>query len=264
MKQSALWIALLASAAAPVSAAEPYPNFQGLSASHPQPVWFRASLNSWGKTPLFASRTSPTEGVAYEGFIQVPAGNHHFKFDTSSQGDWSTNYGDNDLSGRCLDLNGANIPLTQGAGTYRVTFSSGHSQYGCQRPFIDLIKTNSFNANHRSMYLRTSFNGWGSLPMRLVANHLWEAEIKGLPNTFGGMKFDVQANWLTNFGLPYGANPNTYNGPAVANGNNLQLYIEDYSGAAQVSRKIRFNDQNLAYAICPLPGQPVASPALCQ
>lgn len=263
MKQS-LTVMLILLGSSTATLATDYPAFQNYSASYSQPVWFRSTLNAWGKTPLFADNYSPIDGVTYEGFINVPSGPQHFKFDISTQGDWSKNYGDNDPSGRCLDLNGANIPLTQGAGHYRITYNSGSTEYGCQRPFFAAAKINNYVANHRSMYLRTSFNSWGSLPMRLVANNLWEADISGLPNTFGGMKFDVQGNWLTSFGLPYGANPNTYNGPAVDNGNNLLLYVEDYSGAAKVSRRIRFNDQTKAYAVCPLPGQPLARPPLCQ
>jgi alpha-amylase len=54
------------------------------------------------------------------------AGNERFKFDV--YGDWSVNFGDNESDGMA-DRTGADIPITQGAGSYTITFNDQTKAY---------------------------------------------------------------------------------------------------------------------------------------
>jgi hypothetical protein len=249
MKLSALFAALLTVA----GTANAYESFQLLSVYYPETPWVRGTMNNWGKTALVAASAYKYTGISYVAYVNVLAGSQQIKFDTSLKGDWSTSYGDNNLADNCLDLNGQNLPIAQGAGTYEVRYSTGASGYGCGRPFVQLTKLNTYLAAVRSLYLRTSFNSWKPLPMMLVKNHVWEAEVSGAPNTSGNMKFGKFGDWSSSFGRPVGSDLRSYTntGYAVAsNGDNLGLYIEDYSGATTVTVKVRFNDQTNEFAVC--------------
>lgn len=233
--------------------ASAYESFQSFSVYYPNTPWLRGTVNNWGKSALVAATSYKYTGVTYVGYVNVLAGTQQFKFDTSTNADWSTNYGDANLSDTCLDQNGGNIPFTQGAGTYEVRYSTGTPGYGCGRPSLQLTKLNGFVANVRSLYLRTSFNDWKPLPMVLVKNNVWEAYVSGAPNTSGTMKFDTYGDWSASFGRPYGSDIRSYTNTGYAtavNGGDLGLYMEDYSGAATVTVKIRFNDQNDEFALC--------------
>lgn len=238
-------------------AANAYEDFQSFS-GYPNTPWVRGTINNWGKTALVAGTYTRYTGVNYIAYVNVLGGAQQFKFDTSANGDWSANYGDGspsygDYSSNftCLVRNGANIPFVQGSGTYEVRYLAGAQDYICSR--YQITKLNSFVANVRSLYLRTSFNGWKPLPMFLAKDHVWEAEVSGAPNTSGAMKFDQFGDWSSNFGRTAASDIRSYTntGYAVAiNGANLGLYMEDYSGAATVKVKIRFNDQTNEFALC--------------
>ena len=243
-----------------------YENFQGMETYYPNTPWLRGNFDNWGKTPLVAENVYQYNGVSYATYVNILSGTQTVKFDTSAAGDWSTNYGDNNLSDNCLDSNGANIPLTLGAGSYEVVYSTGAPGYGCGRPFYSATKLNTYTANYRTMYLRTSFNSWGLLPMYLVRNNVWEAPVTSPVNTTGYLKFDSNGDWVTSFGIPVGSNPQSSvdMGTAVKSGSNIGLYVEDYSGAKQISAVIRFNDQTLQYSYCPV-NEPVSfNTALCK
>lgn len=258
-KSSTLIAAVLLGLAGTAHAA--YENFQYFSIYYSNTPWFRSTVNGWGKTPLIAGTAYKYSGITYVAYINVPAGTQNFKFDTSANGDWSSNYGDNYLGDACLDAGGGNIPLNQGAGTYEIRYNTGAQGYGCSRPFFSAYKTDSYTATQRSLFLRTSFNNWGNLPMYLVKNNVWEAPISGTPNTFGQFKFDVKGDWTANFGRPAGSDPRTQinGGTATVGGDNLSIYLEDYSGQTTVNAKVRFNDATKEYAVCPNSGK-----ALCQ
>lgn len=249
-KLSALLVTVLLGVA---STANAYEDFQITSFANLATPWLRGTVNNWGKSALVAAVYSRSSHVEYVGYINFLAGQQQIKIDTSANADWSTNYGDNNLSDQCVDLNGANIPVTQGAGTYEVRYLSWGSTMNCRSPYLRLTKLNSFVANVRSLYLRTSFNKWGPLPMYLVRNNVWEAYVSAPPNTSGTMKFDTYGDWSSSFGRSYGSDirGNTNTGYALTrNGDNLGLYIEDYSGAPTVTAKIRFNDQTNEFALC--------------
>ena len=250
MKLSALLAATLLTVA---GAANAYESFQSFSVYHPETPWARGTMNNWSKTALVAATSYKYNGISYVGYVNVLAGSQQLKFDTSTNADWSTSYGDNNQADNCLDQNGPNVPVTQGAGTYEVRYSTGTPGYGCGRPFYQLTKLNSYVASVRSLYLRTSFNSWKPLPMAMAKDHVWEAEVSGAPNTSGTMKFDQFGDWSSSFGRPTGSDIRSYTntGYAVATtGDNLGLYMEDYSGATTVTVKIRFNDQTNEFALC--------------
>jgi hypothetical protein len=135
---------------------------------------------------------------------------------------------------------------------------------------IDVSPTfERFRANYGSMYLRTSFNDWGALPMTLVKDHVWQGQVTAPVNTQGTFKLDLDGNWVTSWGRPSGADLRSYTnaGTAVMTQapDNLGLYFEDHSGASQITAAIRFDDATLEFAYCPAPGVPlVFNAALCQ
>ena len=248
MKISALFAAAVMSV---TGTAHAYESFQSLSVYYPNTPWARGTMNNWGKTALVAATSYKYTGVSYVGYVNVPAGSQQLKFDLSANGDWSTSFGDANLSDNCVDQNGPNIPFTQGAGTYEVRYSS--SGYVCNRPVYQFTKLNSFVANVRSLYLRTSFNDWKPLPMLMVKDHVWEAEVSGAPNTTGSMKFDKFGDWSSSFGRPAGSDIRSYTNTGYAsavNGTNLGLNMADATGAAIVTVRIRFDDRTDEFANC--------------
>lgn len=244
--------ALLAAALLTVTGtAHAYEAFQTFSVYYPSTPWARGTMNNWGKMALVAATSYKYTGVSFVGYVNVQAGSQQLKFDVSTNGDWSTSYGDAGPADNCLDLNGPNIPFTQGAGTYEVRYSS--AGYTCNRPTYQFTKLNSFVANVRSLYLRTSFNEWKPLPMLLVKNNVWEAEVSGAPNTPGTMKFDKFGDWTSSFGRPVGSDIRSYTNvgyASAANGTNLGLNMADATGAAIVTVKLRFDDRTNEFAIC--------------
>ena len=249
MKLSTLFAATLLTVSGAASA---YENFQSFSVYYPNTPWVRGTMNNWGKTALVAATSYKYNGVSYVGYVNLPAGSQQIKFDTSTNGDWSTSYGDANLSDSCLDLNGPNVPLTQGAGTYEARYSTGTPGYGCSRPFYQITKLNSYGASIRSLYLRTTFNSWKPLPMVMAKDHVWEAEVSGAPNTAGSMKFDQFGDWSSSFGRPASSDIRSFTniGYASAAGDNLGLYMEDHSGATTVTVKMRFDDRTNEFALC--------------
>lgn len=248
MKITALLAAILVTVA---GTAQAYESFQSFSVYYPGTPWARGTMNNWGKTALVAANSYKYTGVSYVGYVNVLAGSQQLKFDLSANGDWSTSYGDNYLGDACVDLNGANIPLSQGAGTYEVRYSS--AGYNCSRPMYQFTKLNSYVANLRSLYLRTTFNDWKPLPMLMARDHVWEAEVSGAPNTNGSMKFDKFGDWSSSFGRPVGSDVRSYTNfgyASAANGANLGLNMSDATGSALVTVKIRFDDRTNEFAIC--------------
>ena len=129
--------------------------------------------------------------------------------------------------------------------------------------------TKRYCANYGSLYLRSSFNDWGALPMELVKNNVWQGWVTAPVNTQGYFKLDLNADWVTSWGRPFGTDPRSYTdaGTAVITQapDNLGLYFEDHSGASQITAAVRFDDATLEFAYCPAPGVPLVFNAeLCQ
>ncbi len=193
-------------------------------------------------------------GYNFTAYVNVSAGSHSFKIDTSAAGNWSSNFGDNNLGDACLDSFGANIPFNQGAGTYLIRYSTGipGGVGNCSGATYYAQKIDSYATQQRSMFVRGSFSQWLNLPMYPVRNNIWETTIYADANTFHQFKFDSKGDWSLNFGRPLGSDPRGYvnSGTAIVTGDNLSLYLEDYSGRPQVERILRFNDLTLEYSLC--------------
>lgn len=85
-------------------------------------VYLRGTHNGWGTDVRLASSGNyQWRTVQYFG-----AGSQSFKFDV--HGDWSVNFGENNADG-VGDANGANIPITQGAGYYDIGFNDQTKAY---------------------------------------------------------------------------------------------------------------------------------------
>ncbi len=79
-------------------------------------LFLRGTFNSWAATPMMAMGNNVWSMDATFG----DGSNERFKFDVF--GDWSQNYGDDNADG-FADRTGDDILITQGAGTYRITFN---------------------------------------------------------------------------------------------------------------------------------------------
>jgi glucoamylase len=92
---------------------------------HSLPTLFlRGTCNNWQAMPMVlkADFTWQADHVL---FGDGP--DERFKFDV--RGDWTDNYGDNPLRDGKADSFGADIPISQGAGTYTITFDDKTSAY---------------------------------------------------------------------------------------------------------------------------------------
>lgn len=112
---------------------------------------------------------------------------------------------------------------------------------------VVLDPTLDFVSDFPSLYLRGTANQWGSTPMTLVKDYVWQGEL-----TFSGaagdrFKFDVKGDWSQNFG-----------------DNNNDKTAERSGGDIAVGRgavyTITFNERTLAYTLSspevPLPPMP--------
>lgn len=86
-------------------------------------VFFRGTPNGWGITTM-----NLVADFTWEITITFGSGNYErFKFDLYC--DWSHNYGDNPPQDGVTDQNGADIPITEGAGSYTITFNDQSKAY---------------------------------------------------------------------------------------------------------------------------------------
>ncbi|MGC3999502.1 MAG: Ig-like domain-containing protein [Anaeromyxobacter sp.] len=99
------------------------------------------------------------------------------------------------------------------------------------------VSNSSYASFYPSMYLRGTCNSWGATDMVKVATYTWQADV-----TFSGaaddrFKFDVYANWATNFG------DNGKDGVAGAGEGDIAV-----TGGAGTYR-VTFNDSTKAYTV---------------
>lgn len=158
--------------------------------THPEPLtqlFVRGTNNAWGTTPM---TEVPGASNLWSAEVRFGAGaDERFKLDL--HGDWSESYGDSDRDGRA-ERDGADIPVTSGAGGYRITFDGRAKAY-------TLTKT-SFTSAYPSMHLRGTHNAWFAAPMSLVGDHTWAVTVWLGGQDDARLKFDVDGTWSTNFG----------------------------------------------------------------
>lgn len=87
-------------------------------------VFLRGTTNNWASSPM--QLVGHNEWRIQASFAQ----NGQFKFDI--QGDWKTNFGDNNKDG-LADSNGSNISITQGAGLYEIRFNDLSKRYSISK-----------------------------------------------------------------------------------------------------------------------------------
>ncbi|HMO05471.1 MAG TPA: CotH kinase family protein [Kiritimatiellia bacterium] len=103
---------------------------QQLAKSHPQ-VYFRGTANGWGTTLMSLVSNNTWE-------VQVVFGataTERFKFDVF--GDWSLNFGDTNNDG-IAEQSGANIAITQGAGTYTIRYNDLTRRYWIIKQIVNV------------------------------------------------------------------------------------------------------------------------------
>ncbi|MGW6128407.1 hypothetical protein ACWFNE_00130 [Cellulomonas sp. NPDC055163] len=158
--------------------------------THPAPIEqlaVRGTNNGWGSTPMTRVAGSASSWTAEVPFGTAP--DERFKLDV--HGDWSESYGDSDRDGRA-ERDGADIPVTGGAGTYRITFDALAKTY-------TVVKT-GFTSTHPSMHLRGTHNAWNAAPMSLVGDGTWSVAVWLGGTDDARLKFDVDGTWATSFG----------------------------------------------------------------
>jgi alpha-amylase len=85
-------------------------------------LYIRGTNNSWTTIQMTVNDSCQFEAVLDFG----SATDERFKFDV--YGNWVENYGDNNNDG-IADLTGNDIFITQGAGSYKITFDDSHLNY---------------------------------------------------------------------------------------------------------------------------------------
>ncbi|MDO2949431.1 alpha amylase C-terminal domain-containing protein [Aeromonas simiae] len=191
-----------------------------------QTMNFRGTPNSWGNQAMTLVGDNLWEAVVtFNG-----QANQRFKFDV--KGDWSHNYGDNDKDG-IADQTGDDI-FTNVSGQYRVRFNDQTMQYSLSPV------SSSYAKNFASLNFRGTTNNWGTTPMTLVGDHMWQATVNftGAGDGNGGQrfKFDVKGDWTENYG------DTNKDGVAERTG-------ADIATSVTGSYLVRFNDQTLVYTL---------------
>ncbi|QFI53404.1 alpha amylase C-terminal domain-containing protein [Aeromonas simiae] len=187
---------------------------------------FRGTPNSWGSLAMTLVGDNQWEAlVTFDG-----QANQRFKFDV--KGDWTQNYGDTNKDG-VAEQTGADIYTTV-TGQYRVRFNDQTLQYSLTPVTVSYAK------NLASLNIRGTTNSWGTTPMTLVGDHLWQATVNftGAGDGNGGQrfKFDVLGDWTQNYG--------DTNKDGVA-----ELTGADITTSVVGTYVVRFNDQTLAYTL---------------
>lgn len=95
-----------------------------------------------------------------------------------------------------------------------------------------------YSSNYSTMYLRGTFNSWGSTAMGLTANHIWQATVTLAASTTYQYKFDAYANWATNWGT------SSTSGTAASGGGNIS-----FTSTTAGTYTFQFNDSTLAYSV---------------
>ena len=194
------------------------------NSSYPQ-VFFRSTANVWETTPMslvsdFTWKTTQSFGGG---------SSERFKFDIN--GDWSLNFGDNEPDG-IADQTGEDIPITQGAGEYVITFNDQSKAYTVVK------ESSSFQAIYPHLFFRGTPNTWETTPMNLVADFTWQVTVDFGRGSSERFKFDVNGDWSNNFGD---------NSPqdGIGDPNGTDIPVTQGSG----SYTITFNEQTNAYTV---------------
>ncbi len=190
-------------------------------------VYLRGTHNGWGTQAMALVADHSWQVGA--GFGSGPS--ERFKFDVDGQ-NWAHNYGDNQPDGTA-DRNGADIPITQGAGDYVITLRDDALAYTVAKQGA------GFRASYPNVFFRGTPNGWEKSPMSLVADYTWAITVSFGSGPSERFKFDVAGDWSAN----YGDNDT----PPDGVGDSFGADIAVNQGAG--SYAITFHDQSKAYTL---------------
>lgn len=122
---------------------------------------------------------------------------------------------------------------------------------------LNLARTNAQPAMlqkaYANLFIRGTFNNWGSTAMTLVADHSWQADAVFSAASTERFKFDVHGNWTLNFG-------ENQNGGRNATGTAEQSGGDIYPIEGAGTYRILFNDQTLAFSVRKLGSAPNQAP----
>ncbi len=185
----------------------------------------RGTFNDFQNEPMLCDGSNTWSAEVT--FLADP--NNRFKFDKF--GDWTDNFGDNELDG-VADAFGEDIPINT-PGTYQITFNDISNAYTitCLSGECDgepgLCSFSSLN-------VRGTFNSFGNEPMTCTGNSIWTAQVTFGSDPDNRFKFDKFGDWSDNFG------DNELDGVADAFGADIPV-------STPGTYDITFNDQTLAY-----------------
>ncbi|WP_233735837.1 hypothetical protein [Aeromonas sp. ASNIH7] len=183
--------------------------------------FFRGTANGWAATAM-----TSTDGVNFDTcqrFVSGDAsGGPRFKIDR--YGNWQQSYPAADYG---VNANTA-YQIRINASTQAVSVTA-----------VASCEASGFASTLPQLNVRGTFNGWASLPMTLVGDHLWQVEAYLDGKASQRLKFDQAGDWAVNFG--------DSNGDGV-----LEKSGGDIFWSAVGTVRIQVNDQTLAYSITPL------------
>ncbi|MGL6326540.1 chitobiase/beta-hexosaminidase C-terminal domain-containing protein [Aeromonas rivipollensis] len=183
--------------------------------------FFRGTANGWAATAMVS-----TDGLNFDTcqFFQSgdASGGPRFKIDR--YGNWQQSYPTADYA---VTAN-THYQIRIHAGTQAITTTA-----------VASCEASGFARTLPQLQVRGTFNGWASLPMTLVADHLWQAEAYMDGKANQRLKFDQAGDWAINFG-----DSNT-DGVLERSGGDIL-----WSGTGMV--RFQVNDETQAYSITPL------------
>lgn len=177
-------------------------------------VYERGTNNGWSTTTMTLVDSSTCQ---WQTSVNFGSGtNERFKFDI--YGDWSQNYGDNNGDG-FVDANGADIPITAGAGLYTITYNESTGAYTAVLGNPPTATATPTPACAPQLFERGTNNSWGTTAMTLRNNApcTWEVTVAFGSSANERFKFDVYGNWAQNYG------DNNLDGIVEANGADIPI-----------------------------------------
>lgn len=143
-------------------------------------MFLRGTFNGWGKQDMFCVGANQWAAI-----VMFIGASETYKFD--ARGDWSINWGDYQSDG-IADRGGWNI-RAPGAGRYLVTFDASTGAYA--------LRLVSAACAWPTMFVRGTFNGWGTTAMECENGH-YAINIDG--GRGASYKFDAYGDWALNWG----------------------------------------------------------------
>jgi len=149
-------------------------------------IHVRGTNNAWSVTPMVLVDDNTWMLVAEFG----ASGSERFKFDVN--GDWSENYGDSNADGTA-ENQGNDIPVTDGAGNYEITFNDSTLAYTLAKSVIaveNIAPVANAGADISILVGEfAQFDGSGSTDSDgTIASYVWS---NGLTGPTPSMRFDV-------------------------------------------------------------------------